>query len=285
MKYLTLVANQSTSTDTVLAKIKPFIEINSSANLADNVVEIVCPQTTELTNEFRQLLYAEQIDFALQSEAVKKAEKRLLLSDMDETIVVGDTIDKIAQQFGVAEAVAVISQKSASGEFDYKQSLVERLQLIKGFPYSGFAKIFQQMQLADGAKVLLDGCNQRHITSCLISGGFMVFTEEVQKRIGFTKQIANELAFDIGDDGQEKIAGHCIGELIDPSAKLANLLKMSEELGLQPTQTIAIGDGANDIPMLQAAGLGIAYQGKSKVRQAVNAEIHAGPISNVLWFI
>lgn len=278
-KTLTLVANQPLHTQAIRQLIAPFTTILNITARHENVWDIDCPTATILTEAFRQTLYQQHIDFALQES--KHVTKKLLLSDMDATIVVGETIEEMASVLGLTEQVSQITTAAMQGHIDYREALAKRLQLLKGIPKATVIELAEKVTLAKGAPQLMQGINEKSMDSCLISGGFSLFTEVVSQKLGFKRHLSNRLSYDDADC----LDGHWIGDLVTAEVKASTLQTLAAENDIDIKQTVAIGDGANDIKMLRAAGLGVAYYGKPVVRASVNAEIHAGTIDNLLWFI
>ncbi len=207
-------------------------------------------------------------------------EKKLLISDMDATIVVGETIDDMARELGLYDEISAITEAAMQGTLDYRQALQQRLLLLKGIPRKTIEEIADKTVITDGADRLLDSVNQRGMESFLVSGGFSTFTEAVSQKLGFKNHLSNVLSYDDND----KLDGRWQGELVTAEVKEATLRKIVQEHNFTLSETVAIGDGANDINMVRTAGLGVAFYGKPALREVAQAEIHSGSIDNVLWF-
>ncbi|PID54664.1 MAG: phosphoserine phosphatase SerB [Gammaproteobacteria bacterium] len=243
------------------------------------VFDLHCPSETTLTPELRDKLYHLHCDFALQAE--NRPEKKFFISDMDATMVVGETIDEMAEVLGIGEKISAITARAMRGELDFEEALAERLALMKGIPKTTVVEMAKAVTVTPGAKQLLDDINRRQMDSCLISGGFSEFTEQVSQRLGFKRHKANQLAYDKNDT----LSGTWTGELVNADVKVATLKQRAAAHQLDLSQTVAIGDGANDSLMIAAAGLGIAYYGKPILREVANAEIHSGDMANVVHFL
>lgn len=279
MKCLTLVANQPLAETTLLTLIKPFVEIQHIQKRAPHVWDIHCPENTVLTDILRKALYTSRIDFALQNAT--RSEKKLFISDMDATMVIGETIDDIGKQLGLEKKISEITQKAMQGELDFEQSLRQRLQLLKGTPKTTIIDLTKNIQLSQGADKLMQALNQKNICTCLVSGGFTLFSQVVADRVKFQYHYANVFEF----DANERLTGNWVGDLVNAEFKQEILEKLANQLGISPNQAIAIGDGANDSLMIKKAGLGIAYHAKEALRKETTAEIHSGSIDNLLWFL
>lgn len=284
-KILTLVANNPSThlnTATLSALLHSHfapIAIQERQDEHAKVWEITCTEETTLTAELRELLYGLSCDFALQ--AATRAPKKLLISDMDATMVVGETIDEMAETLGIGEEISAITAAAMRGELGFEAALTKRLGLMRGLKKSTITEMAKQVKLTEGADKLLAEINRLGIDSCLISGGFTEFTEQVSQRLGFKRQKANRLAY----DNNEQLDGTWMGELVNAEVKVATLKQLAAQNTIELSQTVAVGDGANDRQMIEAAGLGVAYCGKPILRQAATAEIHSGNMANLIYFL
>lgn len=190
----------------------------------------------------------------------------LFVTDMDSTLINIECIDEIADMQGLKGEVAAITEAAMQGEIDFRESLTRRVALLAGLPESALAEVFDhRLQLNPGAERLLQGLQRAGIRTMLVSGGFTYFTERLKSRLGFDHAWANELEVYDG-----KLTGKVIGDIVDGEAKAAHLERTRDELGLKPEQVIAAGDGANDIPMLRAAGFGVAFHAKPVLRDVAH---------------
>lgn len=280
MKYcLTLVANRPLEQAQWHKAIHSMLAIEQIHQRESHVWDVITDDKATLSSSLRDVLYQLNMDFALQP--LERLPKRLFLSDMDATMVVGETIDEMAETLGLYEAVSQITAAAMRGEMGYREALAKRLQLMRGIHKSEVAEIAKNVQLAKGAKQLLSVIKQQHIESFLISGGFTVFTYTVAQMLGFDGHLANRLSYD--ESG--KLDGKWIGDLVSAEVKESTLKTLAKQLDIELSETIAIGDGANDKRMVGLAGLGVAFYGKPTLREVANAEIHSGTIDNLQWFL
>ncbi|WP_300443027.1 phosphoserine phosphatase SerB [Zoogloea sp.] len=216
---------------------------------------------------------AHELDYAFVPEDGSLANYRLFVTDMDSTLINIECIDEIADMQGLKAEVAAITEAAMRGELDFRESLTRRVALLEGLPEEALGRVFRErLQLNPGARALLAGLKQAGIVTVLVSGGFTYFTERLQKQLGFDYAVANELEIRGG-----KLTGKVKGDVIDGEAKRHTLQLVRKHHGFAPATVIAAGDGANDLPMLSAAGVGIAYHAKPVVREhATYALNHSG---------
>lgn len=186
----------------------------------------------------------------------------LCVMDMDSTLISIECIDEIADMIGIKPQVAAITERAMQGELDFAQSLRERVALLKGLTEADLMRVLnERLQLNPGAKEWIETCKQHQIKTLLVSGGFTFFAERVKAMLGLDYAVSNTLEIIDG-----KLTGHILGEIVDAQRKADELCKLRDQLGLTAEQTIAIGDGANDLKMMAAAGIGIAYHAKPVVQ-------------------
>ncbi|HHK5575814.1 TPA: phosphoserine phosphatase SerB [Neisseria polysaccharea] len=222
------------------------------------------------------LLGSRQIDYAVLPD-MNFDELGLIVSDMDSTLITIECVDEIAAGVGLKDKVAEITGRSMRGELDFEQSLRSRVALLAGLDEQILADVYENvLKLSPGAEFLLDECKRHDVKFLLVSGGFTFFTERLQQRLGFEYQHANVLEIENG-----RLTGRLKGRIIDAQAKADLLREYRSRLGLQPHQVLAVGDGANDIPMLKEAGIGVAYRAKPKAQAAADACINFGGLERV----
>ena len=218
------------------------------------------------------------LDHVWLPEGRKLGDFGLFVTDMDSTLINIECIDEIADMQGLKREVAAITEAAMQGEIDFRESLTRRVALLAGLPESALAEVFDhRLQLNPGAERLLQGLQRAGIRSMLLSGGFTFFTERLKARLGFDYAYANELEILDG-----RLTGKVIGDIVDGEAKAAHLERVRDELALKPGQVIAAGDGANDIPMLRAAGFGVAFHAKPVLRDVAHCCLDHSGLDGIL---
>ncbi|MDA1091074.1 MAG: phosphoserine phosphatase SerB [Proteobacteria bacterium] len=204
--------------------------------------------------------------------------KRLLVADMDSTIITSETLDELAALAGKGDEITAITTRSMLGEIDFHDALRRRLAILKGMPETLIAETLAGVQLTPGAATLVRTMAAAGAHTALVSGGFTPFTEAVATMAGFHDNFANHFDF---KDGQ--FSGNAVEPILGPEAKLETLMRLAGARNIPITETLAIGDGANDVPMLQAAGLGIAHRGKPVAVAAADARIDHTELTAALF--
>ena len=251
-----------------------------SALSEKSVLRVPVDDDFELTDEMRAALIAQQIDGAVLPD-VAFADLGLIVSDMDSTLITIECVDEIAAGVGLKDEVAKITEQSMRGELDFEQSLRKRVALLSGLDERVLEEVYENvLQLSPGAEFLLEECKRNDVKFMLVSGGFTFFTERLQQRLGLDFHFANVLEVENG-----KLTGRLKGRIIDAQAKTDLLREYRERLGLAPWQVVAMGDGANDIPMIREAGFGIAYRAKPKTEANADACVRFGGLERIRgWF-
>ena len=231
-----------------------------------------------LSDRLRAALSGAPIDVVVQPRAQRR--KRLFVADMDSTMIDQECIDELADYVGLKSHVATITERAMRGEIEFEPALRERVQLLKGLPVSVIEEVItHRIKLTPGAKTLVATMRAYAAYTCLVSGGFTLFTAEIAAMIGFDETRANTLL--VGSDGL--LLGVVQEPILGREAKLAALRELAARLKLAPEETLAIGDGANDLSMLDAAGLGVAFHAKPKVAAAAHARIDHGDLTALLY--
>jgi phosphoserine phosphatase len=199
--------------------------------------------------------------------------KKLLLSDMDATAIIGETLDELSNFTPHKAEIDNLTRQSVNGLMSFAETLVARIELMRGLTEDALAKTWDKVEPTPGMAVAIATMRANGAYTALVSGGFTYFTGRVRDLIGFDCDVANELELADG-----RLTGRIPPPIVDPAGKVAALRRLTAERNLAPGETLAIGDGSNDIPMLREAGLGIAFCGKPKVKQAIPIWLdHAGP--------
>ncbi|MBU2755810.1 phosphoserine phosphatase SerB [Acidithiobacillus sp. CV18-2] len=207
----------------------------------------------------------------------KSGQFRLLISDMDSTLIAIECIDELGAHLGLKSKIAAITERSMAGELDFRSSLRERVRLLAGTPVGAIdAVIRERLQFSPGARDLVAAAKRAGMETAVVSGGFTQFTRHVQEELDLDYAFANQL--DIRDG---KLTGEVIGDIVDAEAKADILDLLAIAAGTNANQCVAIGDGANDLPMLRKAGVGIAYRAKPAVRAQANYQIRQGGLEFV----
>ena len=231
-----------------------------------------------LANQVRATLAGRPIDVVVQPLAHRR--KRLFLADMDSTMIGQECIDELADYAGFKEHVATITERAMRGEIAFEPALRERVALLKGLPQTVVGEVIEKrIKLTPGGRALVGTMRAHGAYTCLVSGGFTMFTHVIGAMIGFNEDRANVLLLD--DAG--RLSGLVQEPILGREAKLDTLNELRQRFHLAPEDTLVTGDGANDIPMIEAAGLGIAYHGKPAVAQAAAARIDHGDLTALLY--
>ena len=214
-----------------------------------------------------------KLDHAFVPAARPLADMRLAVMDMDSTLITIECIDEIADMQGLKPQVAAITAAAMRGELDYRQSLIERVALLKGLKAAALKRVYdERVRLSPGAEIMIARFRRLGIKTLLVSGGFTFFTERVRERLQLDQTRSNVL--EINDD---VLTGRVIGEIVDAEVKRQALLEQRDALGITREQIIGIGDGANDLKFISEAGVGVAYHAKPVVRaQAMHALTYVG---------
>lgn len=220
------------------------------------------------------------IDIAFQHDNVYRRNRRLVAFDMDSTLIQNEVIDELAKLAGVGEQVSAITEAAMRGELDFRASFRKRVGLLRGLPESALDRVRENVPMMDGADRLIGTLKRLGYKTAILSGGFTFMAHELQRRLGIDYVGANEL--DIRDG---VVTGEVVGEIVDGARKAALLEQIATEHGLIMEQVIAVGDGANDLPMLSIAGLGIAFRAKPLVRASARQSISTLGLDGILYLL
>ena len=235
----------------------------------------------QLHEQLMSLSSKMEVDFSYQKDDMYRRMRRLICFDMDSTLIQTECIDELAERNGVGAEVRAITESAMRGEIDFKESFTRRVALLKGLDISVMQDIAEHLPMTEGVERLMMVLKRYGYKIALLSGGFTFFGEYLQKKLGIDYVYANEL--EVGEDG--KLTGRYVGDIVDGhrKAELLRLIAQVEKVDLE--QTIAVGDGANDLPMLSLAGLGIAFHAKPRVVANARQSINTIGIDGVLYFL
>ena len=234
-----------------------------------------------MQSKLMHLASEQEIDFSFQRDDMYRRMRRLICFDMDSTLIQTECIDELAMRAGVGDKVKAITERAMRGEIDFKESFTQRVSLLKGLDISVMKDIADHLPITEGADRLMSVLKRCGYKIAILSGGFTYFGEQLRRRYGIDYVYANELEID--ENG--KLTGRYVGDIVDGKrkAELLKLIAQVEQVNL--AQTIAVGDGANDLPMISEAGLGIAFHAKPRVKATAQQSINNIGLDGVLYFL
>lgn len=250
---------------------KASVELSVRGNLAD---------ASDFRGELLTLASEMDIDIAYQEDSMFRRTRRLVAFDMDSTLIEAEVIDELASAAGVGEKVAEITERAMRGEIDFKESFAARVALLKGLDESVLEGIAESLPITEGAERLVSTLKKLGYKTAILSGGFTYFGHHLQKRLGIDYVYANELAIEEG-----RVTGEVSGVVVDGQRKAELLREIAHREGIDMEQVIAVGDGANDLPMLSIAGLGIAFRAKPIVRENAKQSISTLGLDSILYLL
>ena len=234
-----------------------------------------------MQSKLMHLASEQEIDISFQRDDMYRRMRRLICFDMDSTLIQTECIDELAMRAGVGDKVKAITERAMRGEIDFKESFTQRVSLLKGLDISVMKDIADHLPITEGADRLMSVLKRCGYKIAILSGGFTYFGEQLRRRYGIDYVYANELEID--ENG--KLTGRYVGDIVDGKrkAELLKLIAQVEQVNL--AQTIAVGDGANDLPMISEAGLGIAFHAKPRVKATAQQSINNIGLDGVLYFL
>ncbi len=236
--------------------------------------------STAMRASFLDLAHEFDVDIAFQVDDVYRRNRRLVVFDMDSTLIQVEVIDELAKAAGVGDEVCAITESAMRGEIDFRESLKRRLGLLAGLEERHLAELAARLPLAEGAERLTRTLKRLGFKIAIVSGGFTYFGRQLQQRLGIDYLFANELEITGG-----ALTGRVTGDIVDAQRKAALLDDLASREGISLAQIVAVGDGANDLPMLAAAGLGIAFRAKPIVRNSARSALSNVGLDGILYLI
>lgn len=234
----------------------------------------------DLTRALRPLQARLGVDLAVVPSAPDRRAPKLLIMDMDSTLVQSEGIDELAKEAGVGEQVAAITRRAMNGELGFRGALTERVGLLRGLSADALATVHARTHPTPGAEILLDTLRTVGCASAVVSGGFDYFTERLKTRLRLDHALANRLEVVDG-----RLTGRLVGDIVDGGRKAAMVDELARAYGVGLDRVVAIGDGANDLPMLERAGLGVAFCAKPAVRASAPVTVTVKDLSAVLCLL
>ena len=231
-------------------------------------------------NELLEVASALDVDLAFQQDTMYRRHRRLVVFDMDSTLIEAEVIDELAKAAGVGAQVSEITERAMRGEIDFSESFRSRVALLKGLDESALEDIASQLKISEGAEHLLSTLRLLGYKTAILSGGFTYFARYLQKKLGIDHVFANDLDIVGG-----VVTGRVVGEIVDGARKAVLLRQLADKEGIDLQQVIAVGDGANDLPMLSIAGLGVAFRAKPLVKQSVEQSISTLGLDAILYLL
>ena len=276
---ITLCARDSL--DTALKPLDALaIGTENRERISESVCRVACQTTAESARTLLATLRDELEGVDVWIEPVNTAPRRLLICDMDMTVVVAETLDEVAASLGLGGEIAAITERAMHGELDFDAALRERIAMLAGRDEQVFHDIVPKLGLSPGAESLLEAARSAGMHTILVSGGFTQVAEAIAGRLGFDELHCNRLEIEQG-----RLTGRVIEPIVNADLKRDILIRRAAELDIGLADCCAIGDGANDRPMVEAAGLGIAYRGKPVLRDAAACRIDHTGLGSAIYFM
>jgi len=255
-------------------------EIESSRACVEFQVRGNPEELEKMKSEFIEVSHSNGVDVAFQKDGMFRRNRRLVCFDMDSTLIQAEVIVELAKAAGVGKKVHEITEEAMKGEIDFNESFKKRVALLKGLEISVMEEIAEKLPITEGAERLISTLSKFGYKTAIISGGFTYFAEYLQKKLGFDYIYANELEVENG-----RATGRHRGEIVDGKRKAELLREIAKKEGIQLDQVIAVGDGANDLPMLSLAGLGIAFHAKPLVKESAQHSISTIGLDGILYML
>lgn len=238
------------------------------------------PAAAEFRRELLEVAGALDVDLAYQQDNMYRRNRRLVVFDMDSTLIEAEVIDELAKVAGVGDEVSAITERAMRGEIDFSESFRKRVALLCGLKESALRRVADELKITEGAEHLISTLRALGFKTAILSGGFTYFARHLQERLGMDYVYANELDIDDG-----LVTGKVSGAIVDGARKAELLRQLAREEGIDLQQVIAVGDGANDLPMLSIAGLGIAFRAKPLVKKTAEQSISTLGLDAILYLL
>ena len=250
---------------------KACVEFSARGSIRDSAV---------FRRELLEVAGVLEVDLAFQQDNMYRRTRRLVAFDMDSTLIEAEVIDELAKLAGVGEQVSAITERAMRGEIDFSESFRARVALLEGLEESALDRVASELKITEGAEHLISTLRTLGYKTAILSGGFTYFAKHLQARLGMDYVYANEL-----DIAQGVVTGKIQGEIVDGARKAQLLQQLADDLGIDLQQVIAVGDGANDLPMLSIAGLGIAFRAKPLVKKSAEQSISTLGLDAILYLL
>ena len=234
----------------------------------------------DFTERFMKISKELDVDIAFQEDNIFRRNRRLVCFDMDSTLIQTEVIDELAELAGVGEEVRAITESAMHGEIDFKESFKRRMKLLKGLKEEVLQEVAENLPITKGARRLVDTLHSYGFKTAILSGGFTYFGHYLKEKLDIDYVYANQLEIENG-----VLTGGYVGDIVDGNKKAEYLQLLANNMGIDISQTIAVGDGANDLPMLNLAGLGIAFHAKPKVKDNAQSSISSIGLDGVLYLL
>ncbi len=278
-----IVSEQNLNIDSII-RLTGRIPLDENERAAKSCIELSVRGTpndrAEMQSRFMELSTAAGIDISLQMDGMYRRFRRLICFDMDSTLIETEVIDELAERAGVGERVRAITEAAMRGEIDFSESFRQRIALLKGLDVSVMEEIARNLPITEGVDRMMKVLKRVGFKTAILSGGFTYFGNYLKQRFGFDYVYANELEIVDG-----KLTGRHIGDIVDGKRKAELLRLLAQIENVHTSQCVAVGDGANDLPMLSIAGLGIAFHAKPKVKENASQSISTIGLDGILYFL